>query len=604
MAQQDKEIKVGISFNTNAEKTAQDLNKVSGSLNDLQSNTNTATESTGKFTKSLKDNGTAVLDNGGAMGLLNDLTGGYAMMVKDGVEALELFTKSKKADTIATNANTVATEAGVAATEGMTIAQRAFNLVAKANPYVLLATAIIGVVGAAGLYIKAQNDSAAATAKTNVAVDAATKSTKALGEAIQDAKEKVSAANDIEILRAKSLGATTAEIRKLIAAQNEAAVSEAINNTNKALDNARKASNAYTAALINGDDEVIKKAKETYEAAQKISDDAAKAITGVRDAQTKANLENTIEENAEKKSAQEKADALAIEAEKKRNEAILKTRKEYLERTKFDSEALEVKAVSVNDLIDDIKTKGEAENAAKKEVMLQDLANKVELSELEIEEARRKEQMIADAKHEAVDSMSEALQELGSAFDETNNANAAFVEAGLQLDRIYADGKIEAVEAISAGLAVGAAAAGKQTALGKTLAIAQTTINTYQSATAAYAGMTSSIPGPVGIAAGVVAAAASVAMGIANVKKILSVKVPAAGGAAGGGEGGAPAAAVPASAAPSVSFVASSNNQLASAVGGQINAKTSQPIKAYVVANDVTTQQALDRKAVNNSTIG
>ena len=37
---------------------------------------------------------------------------------------------------------------GIAATMGLTVAQRAFNLVAKANPYVLLATALLSVVGA------------------------------------------------------------------------------------------------------------------------------------------------------------------------------------------------------------------------------------------------------------------------------------------------------------------------------------------------------------------------------------------------------------------------------------------------------------------------
>jgi len=42
---------------------------------------------------SFKDSATSILDNGGAMGILNELTGGYAMTVKDAVEASGLFTK-------------------------------------------------------------------------------------------------------------------------------------------------------------------------------------------------------------------------------------------------------------------------------------------------------------------------------------------------------------------------------------------------------------------------------------------------------------------------------------------------------------------------------
>lgn len=62
---------------------------------------------------------------------------------------------------------------------------------------------------------------------------------------------------------------------------------------------------------------------------------------------------------------------------------------------------------------------------------------------------------------------------------------------------------------------------GEASAAGKAAAIAQTTIDTYQSATAAYKSM-SGIP-VVGPALGAVAAGAAVVSGLANVKKILSV---------------------------------------------------------------------------------
>lgn len=67
---------------------------------------------------------------------------------------------------------------------------------------------------------------------------------------------------------------------------------------------------------------------------------------------------------------------------------------------------------------------------------------------------------------------------------------------------------------------------GKETALGKAAAIAQTTIETYKAAVSAYSAM-SAIP-VVGPVLGAVAAGAAVALGLANVKKIVSTKTPKA----------------------------------------------------------------------------
>ncbi len=65
---------------------------------------------------------------------------------------------------------------------------------------------------------------------------------------------------------------------------------------------------------------------------------------------------------------------------------------------------------------------------------------------------------------------------------------------------------------------------GKQSAAGKAMAVAQTTIDTYQSATAAFKAM-AGIP-IVGPALGAIAAAAAVASGLKSVQKIVSTKKP------------------------------------------------------------------------------
>lgn len=72
---------------------------------------------------------------------------------------------------------------------------------------------------------------------------------------------------------------------------------------------------------------------------------------------------------------------------------------------------------------------------------------------------------------------------------------------------------------------------GEGTAVGKAAAVAETTINTYKAATAAYAAG-AALGGPLGAVMGPVLAGLAVASGLANVKKILSVKEKAAKGMA------------------------------------------------------------------------
>jgi hypothetical protein len=148
---------------------------------------------------------------------------------------------------------------------------------------------------------------------------------------------------------------------------------------------------------------------------------------------------------------------------------------------------------------------------------------------------------------------------------------------------------------MSSGLKTAATLLGESTAAGKAAAIAATTIDTIQSGVSAFKGMVAAVPGPVGIALGAVAAAGALASGYASVKKILAVKTPGGGGGGGGvGGGSAPAP-------PQFNIVGqSSTNQLSQTIAGQQN----RPIQTYVVGNQVSTQQSLDRNAVATSTFG
>ena len=107
------------------------------------------------------------------------------------------------------------------------------------------------------------------------------------------------------------------------------------------------------------------------------------------------------------------------------------------------------------------------------------------------------------------------------------------------------------------------------------------------------------VPG-IGTAARIISYAStalSVVSNIARAKKLLSSGGSSTGGSSGGGGGSAPTGggAPP----PQFNVVGNSGvNQIAETLGAQ------QPVQAYVVASNVTTQQSLDRNIVNNASLG
>jgi len=137
--------------------------------------------------------------------------------------------------------------------------------------------------------------------------------------------------------------------------------------------------------------------------------------------------------------------------------------------------------------------------------------------------------------------------------------------------------------------------AGKNSKIGKAFAVGQALINTYQGITAEL--QTKAItPFEIGLKIANVATVAGI--GFKAVKSILSTN-PMSGG--GGGASPSTPSGGGGSSAPQFNLVGqSSTNQLSQTIANQQN----QPIKTYVVAGDVTSQQSLDRNAVQTSTFG
>jgi hypothetical protein len=143
--------------------------------------------------------------------------------------------------------------------------------------------------------------------------------------------------------------------------------------------------------------------------------------------------------------------------------------------------------------------------------------------------------------------------------------------------------------------------AGQGSKIGKAAALAQAsisavggTINAFK--TAADSPITTVFPPYPFIQAGIAAAA-----GAANIAKIKSVKVGgvSSGNISGGSIGGG--ISTPTTQAPSFNIVgASPENQLAQSLADV----TQKPVKAFVVAGDVSTAQSLDRNIIQESSLG
>jgi len=133
---------------------------------------------------------------------------------------------------------------------------------------------------------------------------------------------------------------------------------------------------------------------------------------------------------------------------------------------------------------------------------------------------------------------------------------------------------------------------GQNSKFGKALAITSAIRDTYTGANKAIAQ---------GGIWGAVAAAGVLASGFANVKQIIGTKEPSQPSFAkgGGGGGGVSTPSAP-SAPPAFNVVgASGTSQLADAIGGQ----SQQPTRAYVVSDDVTSAQSMDRNIIDGASI-
>jgi len=107
---------------------------------------------------------------------------------------------------------------------------------------------------------------------------------------------------------------------------------------------------------------------------------------------------------------------------------------------------------------------------------------------------------------------------------------------------------------------------------------------------------------------GALAAAATIAAGIKAIQEINAVQVPGstAGSGGSGGSTAAPAFAAPAIGAPQIGATSAQTGTIAGIAAGTMagNNSTDRPLQTYVVGNQITTQQQLDRRLRTMARLG
>lgn len=486
-----------------------------------------------------------------------------------------------------------------------------------------LGRALIGVTTAAYKFITLDFKGAANSMKE--ANREASNSYKQLGNAVDGTTAKIiynltkqQQAND----KAKKVQALTqSETNKLLVQSREILTDETSSMTQK-----KKALEAVTKAEIASSKEKTRIAAEDLrilkdkakaiggEAEKKMKGEIREATIALNEAETE-NAMTGIKLNKQKKmlgrqeaaDVKEKNDAIAAanketsdkrialdKEEKKKIEDAEKANQELIGRqgakAREEYEASEKLIADTRKANEDaLKTenqiKVEKENADF-ELKKQSLLNKG-LSIEEIEKEHKRKLAGLDNEYFA----NEAANNIKSTADAKATADAK-----IEIAKKEKEGRIQAADAAANTLSGLSELLGKETAAGKAAAVASATINTFSSAQKAY-DSTVGIP-IVGPVLAPINAGIAIAAGIKNVKSILAVKTPKGGGGSApsiGGGGGA------ATTAPSFNVVgASATNQLAQTIGN----KEQQPVKAYVVSNDVTTAQSLDRNIIQSASIG
>jgi hypothetical protein len=408
---------------------------------------------------------------------------------------------------------------------------------------------------------------------------------------------------DVELKRAKARGASEKEIldiEKVQLDERDKLYKKSIQNIN---DGIKQKTGAYKWALKEEEWELAKSIQKEIKALEKQKGDI---IDNKRSEHSQLGIEqtqffyDTKQKRADDlKDAQEKIDAASLKSKEKRNAELEKQRQD----ARANIEAGKLETIEQLQAIENAENEYYKSKKTARQQDLDDVNNKYFA-------------LLESAKINAIDTTTLleaqriAEKDINDKYDkeESDKKIAAFNKSKERADKEMADAK--AISDAKFNITrdsfttignLATAFAGKSEKeqkrafdIQKAANIAGATMDTYKSAQSAYAAL-AGIP-VVGPGLGIAAAASAIAAGLVNVKNISSQQFTG-GGSAGG--------------SPSSTSGGGDNNQVVTPrfniIGSQNQTQLAQlnqaPIKAYVVGSDVTTQQMLDKKKIQNATL-
>ena len=224
--------------------------------------------------------------------------------------------------------------------------------------------------------------------------------------------------------------------------------------------------------------------------------------------------------------------------------------------------------------------------AARKKALMDEFMARREALNAQIADEKEGTQAYVDAINEKRILDAQYAADVRALAKETDDYKDELADKQKDRDKAVAEASKDAV---SQGLAGVQQLVGADSKFGKALSVAQAIINTSQGSSKAL--------GQGGIF-GPIAAAGVIASGLAQVRSIMQTQLPEP--PMGGGGGGM---ATPSLAGPSVGIIGGqldAGAQLQADIAGQMR----KPARAYVVGQNVTSQQSLDRHIRQNATLG
>ena len=501
-----------------------------------------------------------------------------AMALASGIQAVGESIDSFKQLGAVIRATTIFQKASAAA-------QWLWNAAMAANPIGAIVAAVTALIAAGYLLIKMFVDSSEAN---EAAAKATAKNTAELErnkKAVEANSKKVNDYNKYQYDLAKASGASAEQLRKLALKHKDEEIALNLKNTMIARSTFLRERDTLAALRANdASDEVIKNQEKLTQDLFKEFDKQRQGYYNSKNEKVALIRSQVVEERQAQTDGIKKAE---------------EDRKKAAEKAKEDAEKAKAKREKdTKDFLDKL-----TENAQKEK----------------------------DINQGFIDEQTDALKSLGAVRDELlakeNNdlivrgqmASTDIAIAGntYKAKKELSDREIADIEAVTQARIVSAQAIGnamgvlsdiigKETAAGKAMGVAQALINTYIGASEVIK-QKSTLPSPFDVITKVANVATILATGFSTVRQLTKVQVPGRG--AGGGGGGASASmssvssSMGASAASAPQFnVVGTSGALASQV--QSSTTPQAPIKAFVVSNDVTTAQSLDRNIVKSATLG